>query len=568
MLDNEKVKQIEDYYAKCEREGANEHQLEESQKAVAKMEAIIGDPDRLRAVAKDFIHHYETRVAEGATVAGKAMFVCMNRNIAYDLYKIIVEMRPQWSEKKISEDETALTDKEKKELKPIEKIKLVMTRNKDDEPALYEMLGTKDDRKEFDRQFKNPKSNFKIAIVVDMWLTGFDVPELDTIYIDKPIQQHTLIQTISRVNRVCEGKDKGLIVDYIGIKKNMNLALKKYTNFECDEFEGVEQAITIVKDQLEVLAQMFHSFNSRDFFEGSPTEQLACLNRAVEYVQLSEELETRFMAAVKRMKQAFNLCSSSEKISDEGKDYIHFYCAVRSILFKLTKGDAPDISQMNARVREMLEGAIQSDGIEELFETGKHISVDIFSDEYMDKINAIQLPNTKIKILQRLLSQAIDEFKKVNKIMGVEFADRLKRVVDEYNNRRRDESYANEVLDDIAGKLADLLAELKAEKDSFKKLGIDYEEKAFYDILKAVAKKYEFDNEYPDEKMIELSKKIKVIVDDKSRYTDWSTRDDIKANLQVDLILLLDEYGYPPVTLDDVYKEVLEQAENFKKYAG
>lgn len=313
---------------------------------------------------------------------------------------------------------------------------------------------------------------------------------------------------------------------------------------------------------------MFHSFNSRDFFEGSPTEQLACLNRAVEYVQLSEELETRFMAAVKRMKQAFNLCSSSEKISDEEKDYIHFYCAVRSILFKLTKGDAPDISQMNARVREMLEGAIQSDGIEELFETGKHISVDIFSNEYMDKINAIQLPNTKIKILQRLLSQAIDEFKKVNKIMGVEFANRLKRVVDEYNNRRRDESYANEVLDDIAGKLADLLAELKTEKDSFKKLGIDYEEKAFYDILKAVAKKYEFDNEYPDEKMLELSKKIKVIVDDKSRYTDWSTRDDIKANLQVDLILLLDEYGYPPVTLDDVYKEVLEQAENFKKYAG
>ena len=551
-LDNAKVKEIEQYYDQCEAQGANEHQIEESQKAVAQMEAIIGDPDRLCAVAKDFIHHYETRVAEGAMVAGKAMFVCMNRNIAYDLYKIIVEMRPQWSEKKISDDETALTDKEKKELKPIEKIKLVMTRNKDDEPALYEMLGTKDDRKEFDRQFKNPKSNFKIAIVVDMWLTGFDVPELDTIYIDKPIQQHTLIQTISRVNRVCEGKEKGLIVDYIGIKKNMNLALKKYTNFECDEFEGIEQAVTIVKDQLEVLAQMFHSFNSRDFFEGSPTEQL----------------ETRFMAAVKRMKQAFNLCSSSEKISDEEKDYIHFYCAVRSILFKLTKGDAPDISQMNARVREMLEGAIQSDGIEELFETGKHISVDIFSDEYMDKINAIQLPNTKIKILQRLLSQAIDEFKKVNKIMGVEFADRLKRVVDEYNNRRRDESYANEVLDDIAGKLADLLAELKTEKDSFKKLGIDYEEKAFYDILKAVAKKYEFDNEYPDEKMLELSKKIKVIVDDKSRYTDWSTRDDIKANLQVDLILLLDEYGYPPVTLDDVYKEVLEQAENFKKYAG
>ena len=565
-LDQNKVKEIEKYYEECELAGANEHQIEESQKAVSNMEAIIGDPDRLRSVAQDFVSHYENRVAEGATVAGKAMFVCMNRYIAYDLYKIIIELRPEWAEKKVAADGATLSEQDKKDLKPIEKIKMVMTRNKDDEQELFEMLGTKEDRKELDRQFKNPKSNFKIAIVVDMWLTGFDVPELDTIYIDKPIQQHTLIQTISRVNRVCEGKDKGLIVDYIGIKKNMNMALKKYTNFESEEFEGVEQSVTIVKDQLDVLAQMFHNFNSEDFFNGSPTEQLDCLNRAVEYVQLSEELETRFMAAVKRMKQAFNLCTASDKFTDKDKDYIHFYCAVRSILFKLTKGEAPDIAQMNARVREMLEGAIQSDGIEELFETGKHINVDIFSDEYMDKINAIQLPNTKIKILQRLLSQAIDEFRKVNKIMGMEFADRLKRVVDEYNNRRRDEAYANEVLDDVADQLAALLEELKNEKNSFKDKGIDYEEKAFYDILKSVAKKYEF--EYPEDKMIELSKRIKLIVDDKAKYTDWATREDIKANLQVDLILLLDEFEYPPVTLDDVYKEVLEQAENFKKYAN
>lgn len=564
-LDQERIRRIEEYYRLCENEGANEHQIEESKKAVANMEAIIGDPNRLRAVAEDFINHYETRVAEGASVAGKAMFVCSNRYIAYNLLTIINELRPEWSKKKNCADGVQLTEQDEKELKPIEFIKLVMTRNKDDEKELFDMLGSKDDRKEFDRQFKNPKSNFKVAIVVDMWLTGFDVPELDTIYIDKPIQQHTLIQTISRVNRVCEGKDKGLIVDYIGIKKNMNTALKKYTNFESEEFEGIEQSIIIVKDQLEILEQMFHNFNSKKFFEGNPMEQLNCLNKAVEYVQLSDEFETRFMAAVKRMKQAFNLCSSSDKFTDEDKEYIHFYCAVRSVLFKLTKGDAPDISQMNSRVREMLEGAIQSDGIEELFETGKHISVDIFSDEYIAKINAIQLPNTKIKILQRLLSQAIDEFRKVNKIKSLEFTDRMNKVIDDYNNRRKDEAYANEVLDDVAEQLAKLLSELKQEKNSFKNMGIDYEEKAFYDILKAVSQKYEF--EYPDEKMIELSKRIKTIVDDKARYTDWSSREDIKATLQVDLILLLDEFDYPPVTIDDVYKEVLEQAENFKKYA-
>lgn len=566
-LNQDKVREIEEYYAQCELEGANEYQIEESQKAVAKIDAIIGDPDRLRSVAKDFINHYETRVNEGATVAGKAMFVCSNRFIAYDLYRIIAELRPEWTVKNLCDKEESLTDKDKRELKPIEKIKLVMTRSKDDPPELFDMLGTKDDRKEFDRQFKNVKSNFKIAIVVDMWLTGFDVPALDTIYIDKPIQQHSLIQTISRINRVYEGKDKGLIVDYIGIKKNMNLALKKYTNFDTAEFEGIEQSVVIVKDQLEVLGQMFYNFNDRDFFAGSPKEQLNCLNRAVEYVQTSDELETRFMAAVKRMKQAFNLCGSSEEFTDQDRDYIHFYCAVRSILFKLTKGEAPDIAQMNARVRRLLEGAIQSDGIEELFETGKHISVDIFSDEYLEKINSIQLPNTKIKILQRLLSQAIDEFKKVNRIMGMEFSERLKQVVDDYNNRRRDEAFANEVLDDVADRLSKLLEELKKEKSSFESLGIDYEEKAFYDILKSVAKKYEFDDDYPDERMIELSKHIKTIVDDQSKYTDWATRDDIKANLQVDLIILLDKFGYPPVTIDDVYKEVLEQAENFKKYA-
>ena len=564
-LREDKLREIEEYYDKCASLGASEEQIEESQKAVAHLDAIIGDPDRLKAVAKDFVSHYEKRVEEGSTVAGKAMFVCANRLIAYAFYLNLMELRPEWKEKRKAPEGVELTEKEEKELKPIEKVRLVMTRNKDDEKELYEMLGTKEDRKELDRQFKNVKSNFKIAIVVDMWLTGFDVPCLDTIYIDKPIQQHTLIQTISRVNRVYEGKDRGLIVDYIGIKKNMNIALRKYTNFEKEELDDVSQAVTIVLDQLEVLDQMFHNFNAKDYYVGSPVEQLNCLNKAVEYVQLTQDLELRFMAAVRKMKQAFNLCSSSEQFTNVDIEKVHFYQAVRSVLFKLTKGEAPDISQMNAKVRKLLDSAIQSDGIEELFETGKHIDVDIFSDAYMARIEKIPMPNTKIKALQRLLSYAIEEFKRVNKIKSIEFAERMKAVVENYNNRRKDEAFANEVLDDVANQLADLIQELKAERNSFQDIGIDYEEKAFYDILLAVSKKYEF--EYPDDKMIALSKEIRAVVDDKAKYTDWSTREDIKATLQVDLIILLDKYGYPPVTIDDVYKEVLEQAENFKKYA-
>ncbi len=564
-LREDKLREIEEYYDKCASLGTSEEQIEESQKAVAHLDAIIGDPDRLKAVAKDFVSHYEKRVEEGSTVAGKAMFVCANRLIAYAFYLNLIELRPEWKEKRKAPEGVELTEQEEKELKSIEKVRLVMTRNKDDEKELYEMLGTKEDRKELDRQFKNVKSNFKIAIVVDMWLTGFDVPCLDTIYIDKPIQQHTLIQTISRVNRVYEGKDRGLIVDYIGIKKNMNIALRKYTNFEKEELDDVSQAVTIVLDQLEVLDQMFYNFNAKDYYEGSPVEQLNCLNRAVEYVQLTQDMELRFMAAVRKMKQAFNLCSSSEQFTNADIEKLHFYQAVRSVLFKLTKGDAPDISQMNAKVRKLLDDAIQSDGIEELFETGKHIDIDIFSDEYMARIEKISMPNTKIKALQRLLSYAIEEFKRVNKIKSIEFTERMKAVVETYNNRRKEEAFANEVLDDVANQLADLIHELKAERNSYKDVGIDYEEKAFYDILLAVSKKYEF--EYPKDKMIELSKEIRVVVDDKAKYTDWSTREDIKAGLHVDLIILLDKYGYPPVTIDDVYKEVLEQAENFKKYA-
>ena len=354
-------------------------------------------------------------------------------------------------------------------------------------------------------------------------------------------------------------------MDYVGIKNAMNVALSKYTNFDTEEFEGINQSVTIVKDQLEVLAQMFYKFDCSDYFDGTPKQQLDCLNRAVEFVQATEETELRFMAAVKRLKQAFNLCASSGDISDEEKDFIYFYVAIRSILFKLTRGEAPDIEQMNARVQRMVEEAIQSEGIEELFETGKQIETDLFSEEYLAKIQQMKLPNTKVKILQKLLKQAIDEYRKVNKIKGVEFAERLQHVVDAYNDRAGDLAFANEVLDDVAEQLAKLLQELNQDKQSFEGMGIDFEEKAFFDILEAVAKKYKF--EYPQDKMIELSKEIKKIVDDKSRYTDWSSRDDIKSNLQVDLIILLDKYGYPPVTIDDVYKEVLEQAENFKKFA-
>lgn len=574
LLDNSKLVEIENYYKQCAEEGTNEYQIEESKRAVTQMERILGDPDRLQAVAEDFIAHYENRIAEGSTVEGKAMFVCANRTIAYDLYKKIVAMRPEWAEKPIKEEEVrygmaaeSVPHYGNKPL-PLERIKMVMTRNKDDEKELYDLLGTEEERKSLDVQFKNPKSNFKIAIVVDMWITGFDVPCLDTMYIDKPLQQHTLIQTISRVNRVYPGKDKGLVVDYIGIKNNLNTALKIYATGGGDDtgsVEDVERSIIMVKDELDILRRMFGNFDYTKFSTGTPLEQLDCLNRGAEYAQITKEMENQFMGHTKKLKSAFNLCSNSEQITQEESEDIHFFCGIRSIIYKLTKGETPDAEQMNKRVGEMIEEAIQSEGVEEIIQIGNDKeNLDVLSEEYMDRLAKLKMPNTKVKLMERLLKMVITDFKKVNKIKGVDFTKRLNDLVIKYNDRSDSAIFADEVLTEVANQMAELLKEINKEKRSFNDLGITYEEKAFYDILIAVAKQFGFD--YSEDKAKALAGEVKKIVDDKSKYTDWAKRDDIKAELKMDLILILAEYGYPPVTNDEVFKEIFEQAENFKKY--
>ena len=564
-LNNTELEKIERYYEEVAIEGANEYQIEKSKQETAKMNAILGDPKRLQNVAEDFVEHYEKRISEGASLKGKAMFVCSTREIAYDLYQRIAVLRPEWNNIREAEEGAVLSDKDKRELKPIERIKLVMTRDKNDPKELYDMLGTKEDRKELDRQFKNEKSNFKIAIVVDMWLTGFDVPSLDTIYIDKPIQQHNLIQTISRVNRKVEGKNKGLVVDYIGIKNQMNLALAKYNKTDTDNFEEIAQSLVVVRDHLDLLHRLFHKFDDTKYFHGSTLEQLLTLNRAAEFAQQTKEAETRFMDLVKRLKAAYDICVGSEQLTQHERDYVHFYIAIRSIIFKLTKGNAPDVTQMNARVRAMIQNALQSDGVEEILKMGEEAESeqDIFDEEYLAKIDKIKLPNTKIKLLQHLLSKAIGELRKVNRMKGIDFSKRMKQLVDKYNDRTANDIFRSEVYEDMAEQLTNLIWDIHREFTAGDELGIDFEEKAFYDILKELCRKYDFT--YPDDRMIELAKEVKRLVDSQARYPDWDKREDIKSALKVGLILLLDEFNYPPVERDEVYVEIFEQAENFKK---
>ncbi|MDR9375187.1 MAG: type I restriction endonuclease subunit R, partial [Schleiferiaceae bacterium] len=503
LLDNEKLQDIEKYYRQMAAEGANEYQIEESKKATAKMNTILGDRDRLKAVAEDFVQHYEQRIAEGATVKGKAMFVCSSREIAFELYQNILALRPDWGQPRIAEEGAELSYAEQRKLKSMPRLNMVMTRNKDrDSAELYALLGDKTYKKELDRQFKEPKSNFKIALVVDMWLTGFDVPFLDTLYLDKPLQKHTLIQTISRVNRKYEGKNKGLVVDYFGIKRQMNLALSLYSKEDEKNFEDIKHSITVVRDMLDVLANFFHQFDSRPYFEGNPQEQLECLNKAAEFAQLTQKQEKRFMDLVKRLKAAYDICCGNETFTDQEREQIHFYFAIRSVIIKLTRGTAPDTAQMNAKVRDMIDEAIKSSGVEEIFKLGEQEenTYDLFDPDYLARLEKIKQPNTKIKLLQQLLKKAIGDLKKTNRAQGIDFSEKFQQLVDKYNERKEQDTLEGKVYEEMAESLTALIMDIQAAYGEGDELGITFEEKAFYDILKDLTIKYDFP--YPEDKLI------------------------------------------------------------------
>ena len=238
------------------------------------MTAILGHPGRLKKLAVDIVNHYEALCSEKPEIVQKAMIVCADRPLAFKVLKEILAIRPEWGEAKKAEDESQLTMEELDKLMALPKVNMVATQGQNDEKELFEMCGTKEYRKKLDKQFKNNKSNFKIAIVVDMWITGFDVPSLAVMYIDKPLQKHTLIQTISRVNRVFDGKDKGLVVDYIGIKNDMLEAVKKYGGPQESPVDELNISLGIFRNHLALIDELLVDFNATKFHTGTPLEDL------------------------------------------------------------------------------------------------------------------------------------------------------------------------------------------------------------------------------------------------------------------------------------------------------
>lgn len=567
LLSENDAKEIQKYYEKCEEQGSNPEQIEESKRAMSKMKVILGHPERLKKLSKDMVEHYEKICNEKPEIVQKAMIVCSDRTIAFNLYNEILKIRPEWGVAKKCENPNKFTREELEQLVDVQKLNLVATRGENDIKQLYDLCGTKEHRKFLDEQFKNNNSNFKIAIVVDMWITGFDVPSLAVMYIDKPLQRHTLIQTISRVNRLFEGKDKGLIVDYIGIKDEMMKAVKMYGQQQESPIDEITTSLEVFRNYLKLLDDLMINFNATKFYTGEPLERLQCLNIAVEYVQAIKETETRFMGMTRRLKSAYSIVFPSGELTNEEITKAQFYLAVRSIIYKQTKGNAPDAEIMNNVVEEMVKNAISFSKVENIINEDK--TIDFFSEDFIRQLRTIKLPITKFNALLKLLRKVISDYGKVNKVKSIEFNERLKRVVEEYNNRDK-LVFTSEVVEDFVNNLSDellkIFGDLKEDKSSFEQMGITYEEKAFYDILVKVRNDHKFI--FEDEKCIELAKKIKKLVDDKVQYADFFNRMDIKNQLNMDLTILLYKSGYPPEWDEEVFNKVMEQAENFKKYNG
>lgn len=602
LLDNNKVKEIENYYKKCAEDGATKDDIEASKRAMSSMEVILAEPSRLERLATDIHDHYIMSCECNPDRVQKAMIVCSSRKIAYSLLLKFKEKYPEWFEEKKTPDWITATKQELNELKPMPFMAMVSSVGSNDEAEMYNYLGgVKNDKRseELDAAFKQEKSNFHIVIVVDMWITGFDVPSLTYLYNDKPLKKHLLIQTISRVNRKYPGKDYGIIIDYIGIRNNMREAMKVYggNNSVAPTSDDVEQATSVFREELEILKSQFTGYDLTPFLNPScdPVERYKLLSKAAEYVFLSTKLlntegnggsyqvsfKTYFLKTVKRMRGAFDICQPSGNLKEDESALAQCFMAIAGFVRKMSGTSEVDTDTMNRAVSKMVEEALRYNQVESVLESGEE--EDIFSPEYFEKLSDVKMPATKLELLIKMLRKQIKEFGKVNQLAAKTFQEMLEKTIAVYHERRKhltaeEAGEAQNIASDDIIRAAteqalDILRQMNENRESFRKLGLTFEEKAFYDILISLRDRYNFeygtdkkvDGIVVNEKCKSLAKKVKEIIDTKSSYADWLNNQNVRDQLKLDIKICLVQNGYPPLYSTEVFNKVMEQVENFEE---
>lgn len=533
-LDDAKLKEIDAYYDDIAKQGVSEDIIEESKSKLSSMEVIIGDDDRLQLLAKDIIEHYNERKD---ILSGKAMIVCMSRKIAAKLYYKLIDIAP--------------------ELK--EQIALVVTESNKDSEEERKLFKDKAYRENVAKEFKRKDGSIKIAIVVDMWLTGFDVTDLDVMYIDKPMKGHNLMQAIARVNRVHVGKESGLIVDYIGIKRSLEEALNVYTarDKELNLRDIQETAKSILDEKLSILDELFYKVDKKGFFGGSNSIRLKAIQNGADFVFSTEDIKKAYLQVTKQLKDAYAVAIGI--LDNDYKKKVLYYLAVRHFVQKVERGNMPTNitpETINKHVEELIAEAIKGDEVQiltKIEDTDKNRDVwDLLSEEKVEKLRQTQPPHVFIKIMERLLKEAVKEYRGYNLVKAKEYSERLRKLLEAYNTREDDLQTDMTIVGLVA-----FSQEMVESEDYAKKNNLTGRERAFYDALVANKSAVEL---MSDDILRVMAMELKAIVEEYATV-DWSKKKDTRAKMRMQIKRLLKKYNYPPDFTEEAISRVVDQAE-------
>ena len=513
---------------------ATEEQIEKAKKKTATIDAVVGHPDRLKDVAQDIVTHFEARQE---AFEGKAMIVGMTRTICVKLYEQIIALRPDWHSDELDKG----------------KIKVVMTSSSDDPEIFQPHSTTKQQRKNLATRIKDPNDSLKLVIVRDMWLTGFDAPSLNTLYVDKKMQGANLMQAIARVNRVYKDKPGGLIVDYIGIGQDLRNAMVTYlqSGGEGSPVVDIKEAIAGMKEKFEIIEQMFNGFDFKAYFKVDTAQKLQVLLGAQNFILSSEKLKERFLKEVTLLSKLFAMSIPSPD-ANALKNGVAFFQAIKARINKFTGSGVKSNYEVETAIKQIVDDALSSDGVIDIFEAAgiEAPSVGILSDEFLLEVKNMQQKNLAFELLKKLLNDEVKSRKTKNLVQGKKFSEMLESVVKRYHNNQIDSAQ-------VLAELSAIAKEMRLEDRQSEELGLTPEEYAFYSVLSQNDSTSFLD----DVKMKEL---IHTIVDviRNNATVDWSKRDDVRAKLRLTVKKILIRYGYPTDLAKLEADRVLAQSES------
>jgi type I site-specific deoxyribonuclease, hsdR family len=510
---------------------ADSEVIEKSKHELGQMEAILGNDNTLDSLVHDILDHYENN--REYLLTGKAMIVAYSRSIAMKIYKRILELRPNWEEK----------------------VAVVMTSGNNDPEEWRQIIGNKHHKNELAKKFKDNNSPLKIAIVVDMWLTGFDVPSLATMYIYKPMTGHNLMQAIARVNRVFRDKEGGLIVDYVGIATALKQAMNDYTSRDKKNYGDTDVAMVAYPKFLEKLSicrDIFHGYDYSKFKSGTDLERAKTISGAVNFIIDKERAEDKdiFVKEALMLHQALSLCSSL--VNEDDRFEAAFFEAVRVLVLRLTNtgvGKKISLPEMNARINELLKHSIKSDGVINLFSDIKE-EFSLFDPKFLQDVANMKEKNLAIELLKRLISNQVSVYRRTNVVKSEKFSEIMQRSLNAYLNGM----LTNE---EVIAEMLKLAKQIAADRQEGEKLGLTADELAFYDAL---VKPQAIKDFYENEELISITKELADTLR-KNRTIDWQKRESARAKMRMIIKKLLKKHKYPPEGMDDAVQTVITQCE-------